>query len=258
MAINEKTWTVVVLCLSFCLFWVTVAPAAEIKVMSVTALKAAVADLAESFDRETGHKIKFTYGNVGFLQQKIGAGERADIFILSDVAIDGLAKKGMVVDGTRTDLARIGIGVAVREGAPLPDISTPEALKNTLLSAKSLVYMDPAKGGTSAIHFAKVLEQLGIANALKTKTLLWPSGYAAEALVQGKAEICVHNISEILAVKGVTLVGPLPRQVQKVTTYSGGLVAGSASLEAAKAFLQFLTSPRARAKFAAVGMDYKE
>jgi len=234
------------------------AMSAEINVMSAGAVKAAVTELAKEFQRETGHGVTFTFATVGALQQKITAGERADLFIMSDTAIEDLIKKGVVVSGSKTDIARVGIGVAVREGTPLPDISTPEALKKTLLSARSLVYMDPSKGGSSGIHFAKVVDQMGIADALKDRTVLWPSGYAAEALLKGEAEICVHQISEILAVRGVALVGPLPSELQKVTRYSAGLVTGAASPDAAKAFIRFLTAPSARSKFSAVGLDYTE
>ena len=174
--------------------------AAEITVLSAGAVKPAVADLAEAFGRETGHEVKFTFGTVGTLQQKIAAGERADLFFMTDVAIEELARKSIVVSGTRTDIARVGIGIGVREGASKPDISTLEALKQTLLSTKSLVYMDPARGGTSGIYFAGVLERLGIADAVKAKTTLWPAGHAAEPVAKGEVEIVVHNISEILAV----------------------------------------------------------
>ncbi len=232
--------------------------AAEIKVMSAGAVKPAVTALAGVFRQDTGHEVKFTFETVGTLQKKILAGERADLFILSDTGIEDLIRDGIVMTGARTDVARVGIGVAVREGTPAPDISTPDALKKTLLSAKSVVYMDPSKGGSSGIHFAKVLERLGIAEQMKKKTVLWPSGYAAEALLKGETEICIHQISEILAVKGVTLVGPLPRELQKITIYSAGLAAGAASPDASKAFIRFLTSPAARSKFAAVGLDYKE
>jgi len=232
--------------------------AAEIHVMSAGAVKVAVTELAKDFQKEKGHEVKFTFATVGALQQKIAAGERADLFIMSDTAIEDLIKKGVVASGSKTDIARVGIGVAVREGKPLPEISTPEAVKKALLSAKSLVYMDPSKGGSSGIHFAKVVELMGIADALRNKTVLWPSGYAAEALLKGEAEICIHQISEILAVKGVTLVGPLPKEIQKVTIYSAGLVNGAATPDAAKSFIQFLMTPSARPKFVAVGLDYKE
>ena len=232
--------------------------AAELTAMSAGAAKPAVMDLAETFRRETGHVVQFTFATVGTLQQKVAAGEMADIFIMTDAAIDDLARKGIVAAGTRTDLGRVGIGVAVREGAAVPDISTPEALKQTLLSAKSLVYVDPAKGGTSGIHFAGVLERLGIAEAVKAKTTLLPGGYVVEPVAKGEIELGVHQISEILAVKGVRLVGPLPRALQKITIYSAGLAARTAAPDAARTFIAFLTSPAAKSKFIAVGLDYKE
>ena len=133
-----------------------------------------------------------------------------------------------------------------------------EALKQTLLAAKSLVYVDPARGATSGVHFAGVLERLGIADQVKGKTILIPTGFAAEVVAKGEAEICVHQISEILPVKGVTLVGPLPRDLQKVTIYSGGLAARAAQPEAARAFLAFLTRPAFKSKLAAAGLDYRE
>src|SRR5438445_10029828 len=113
-----------------------------------------------------------------------------------------MARQGAVTPGTRTDIARTGMGVGVREGAPKPDISTPEAFKQTLLAAKSIVYVDPAQGATSGIHFASVLQRLGIAEAVKAKTKLVPGGYPAELVAKGEAELVAHQISEILPVKG--------------------------------------------------------
>jgi molybdate transport system substrate-binding protein len=233
------------------------AGAAEIKVLSAGAVKAVVPELADAFQRETGHTVQLTFDTAGALRQR-AVSEPADALIITDAAIDDLIRQGVVAAGTRTDLARVGIGVAVRQGAPLPDISTAEALKRTLLSAKSLVYVDPARGATSGIHFAGVLQRLGIADAVKDKTVLWPGGFAAEAVAKGQAELCVHQISEILPVAGVTLVGPLPKELQKVTTYSAGLAARSAAPEATRALLAFLARPEFKAKFAAAGLDYRE
>jgi molybdate transport system substrate-binding protein len=232
--------------------------AAEIRVFSAGAMKTMITELAEAFRQETGHTVLITAGTVGALRQKAAAGEPADVFILSDVAIDDLSRQGLVVPGTRTDLARTAIGVGVKEGAPRPDISTPEALKQTLLAVKSFVYIDPASGGTSGIHFAGVLQRLGIADAVKDKALLWPGGLAAEAVVKGQAELVVHQISEILPVKGVTLVGPLPKELQKVTTYSAGLAAKSAMSDVARTFIAYLARPVLRPKFEAAGLDYRE
>jgi molybdate transport system substrate-binding protein len=231
--------------------------AAELAVLSAGAVRAIVSDLADIFRQETGHTVAITPGTVGVLRQKLAAGAPADVVIVSDTALDELARQGAVVAGSRRDIARTAIGVAVKEGAPRPDISTPDALKRALLEAKSIVYVDPAQGATSGIHFAGVLKRLGIADAVKDKTVLWPGGYAAEALLQGKAELCVHQISELLPVKGVTLVGPLPAELQKLTVYSAGLSTGSASPEAARAFIEFLARPAFKARFAAAGLDYQ-
>jgi molybdate transport system substrate-binding protein len=146
----------------------------------------------------------------------------------------------------------------VRDGAPRPDISTSDALKQALLAAKSITYVDPAQGATSGIHFADVLQKLGIADAVKSKTTLVPGGYPAELVAKGEVEMVVHQISEIVPVRGVTLLGPLPKDVQKVTTYSAGIAKKSASPEAARAFVAFLTSPTVKAKLAAAGLDYRQ
>jgi len=226
------------------------AQAAEVRVLSAGAVRAIVTDLAEEFRRETGHTVALAFGTVGAIRQKLTAGESADVVIMSDVAIDEMTRQGAVIPGTRTDIARTGMGIAVREGAPKPDISTPEALTQTLRAARSLVYVDPAQGGTSGIHFAGVLERLGIAEAVKAKTRLVPGGYPAE--------LVAHQISEIVPVKGVALVGPLPKDLQKITTYSAGLAARSAVPEAARAFIAFLARPAFKSRFAAAGLDYRE
>jgi molybdate transport system substrate-binding protein len=238
--------------------WTSAAGAAEIKVLSAGAMKSLVTELGEAFKQETGHTLSMTFGPVGAQSKQLASGEAADMVVLTDVAIDQLEGQGLVVAGSRVDIARVGVGVAVREGGPRPDISTPEAFKQTLLAAKSLVYVDPARGATSGIHFASVLQRLGIAEAVKSKTILIPTGFAAEVVARGEAEICVHQISEILPVKGVTLVGPLPRELQKVTIYSGGLATKAAAPEAARAFLAFLTRPAFKPKLAAAGLDYRE
>ena len=233
------------------------AEAAEIIVLSAGAVKPVVPELVELFKQETGHTVKLTFDTVGALRKRATT-EPADLLIMSDVAIDDGIKQGIVVAGTRMDLARVGVGVAVKQGAPMPDISSTEAFKRTLLAARSIVYNDPAIGATSGIHFAAVLQRLGIADQVKDKTVLWKGGYAAEALVTGQAELCVHQISEILPVKGVVLVGPLPKDVQKITVYSAGLAAKTTNAEAARTLLVFLARPAFKPKFVAAGLDYKE
>jgi molybdate transport system substrate-binding protein len=234
------------------------AQAAEFTVLSAGAMKTIVIELAEEFRRQTGHTMKATFSPVGVQRKKLEAGERADVVILSDTVIDQLAGQGLVRAGSRTDLARTGMGVCVRQGAPLPDISTAEAFKQSLLAAKSIVYVDPAQGATSGVHFAGVLQRLGIAEAVKSKTVLVPGGFAADVVAKGEAEMCVHQISEIVPVAGATLVGPLPRDLQKVTTYSAGLPASAEVPDVARAFIAFLTRPESKARLAAAGLDYRE
>jgi molybdate transport system substrate-binding protein len=233
--------------------------AAEIKVLSAGAMKAMVTELGAEFTRETGHTLALTTGTVGQLRDKILAGEAADVVVMSDTAIDQLIGQGHLARGSRVDIARTGIGVAVREGAPKPDIATPEAFKQALLSAKSIAYVDPASGATSGIYFASVLQRLGIADAVKSKTVLRTGGgYVAELVARGEAELAVHQISEIIPVKGATLVGPLPRDLQKVTVYSVALPARGTTTEPAKAFVEFMARPAFKARLAAAGLDYKD
>ena len=234
------------------------AEAAEVKVLSAGAVRAVITEVADIFAKESGHSVKGTFGTVGVVRGKLAAGEPADVVIATDAAIDEMIKQGLVVAGTRTDVARAGVGIGVREGASRPDISTPEAFKQTLLGAKSIVYVDPAQGATSGIHFASVLKRLGIDDQVKDKSILWPGGYAAEAVQKGQAEIVVHQISEIMPVKGVTLVGPLPKELQKITIYSAGLATKATAPEAARAFVNFLTTASIKAKFAAAGLDFRE
>jgi molybdate transport system substrate-binding protein len=150
------------------------------------------------------------------------------------------------------------MGVGVRDGAPQPDISSVDAFKRALLEAKSIVYVDPASGATSGVHFASVLQKLGIADAVKPKTKLVPGGYPAELVAKGEIDLVVHQISEIVPVKGVTLVGPLPKELQKITVYSAGLAAKSTNAELARGFMTFLTRPTFKPKLAEAGLDYKE
>src|SRR5438445_309103 len=193
-------------------------------------------ELGEAFTKETGHTLTIASDTGGGLKRKVEAGEKADVLIAPDAVMDALAKSNHVVAGTRADIAKTAIGVAVRAGAPQPDISTVDAFKRALLEARSIVYNDPAIGATSGIHFAAVLERLGIAEAVKPKTVLWKGGYAAEALLNGQAELCVHQISEILPVKGGVLVGPLPAEVSEVTVYAGAMLTSSPSPDAGRAF----------------------
>jgi molybdate transport system substrate-binding protein len=235
--------------------WPSASLAAEVKVLSAGATRTLVRDLAVAFQAETGHTVALTFGTAAVVEQKLVAGEPADVVIVPDEELGDIAGQGLVTLASKVDVGRSGLGVGVREGAPLPDVSTAEALKQTLLKAKSLVYVE---GTTSGRHIAQVLQRLGIAEAVKGKTRLLPGGRPADLVASGEIELVVHRISEILPVRGVKLAGPLPRELQKVTTYSAVLSARSPAPELGRAFIRLATSPAFKARLAAVGLDYRE
>jgi len=229
--------------------------AAEIRVISGGAFKSVLTPMAAAFEKQTGHKVNLTFRTVGQNLKAVEGGETFDVAVLTPGAIDDLAKAGKVVPGSRADLAKTGVGVVVKEGAPKPDIATVDAFKRTLLAAKSVAYIDPAAGGSSGIYVGKLLERLGIAKEVNAKAKLIPGGAVAEHIAKGEAEVGVHQISEILHVHGATLVGPLPAEIQNYTVYSAGLGAGAKESEAAKALIKFLSGPTAAPIIKSKGMD---
>lgn len=234
------------------------AEAAEIKVLSASALKVIVTELGEQFRKESGHVPNLEFATAGNVEKRVLAGETPDIIIATDVQMQGIAEKGLTAGGAPVVIARVGVGVAVKDGTPRPDISSAEALKKTLLEATSVTYPDPAKGGASGIHFAWVIDKLGIAEPIKAKSILGANpDFVCVSVAKGEAAMCVHQISEIMPVKGVTLVGPLPKEVQKVTTFAMAASARAASPDAAGAFARFLVRADHKVKFAAAGLDYK-
>jgi molybdate transport system substrate-binding protein len=230
------------------------ASAADIKVLTAGAFKQVVLALVPEFEKTTGHKVALDNDTVGALVKRIEGGEAFDVAILSSAALDKLAKEGKVAPGA-VALARVGVGVVVKEGAPRPDIATVEAFKRALLAAQSVAYIDPAAGGSSGIYVAGLLERLGIADAVKPKAKLIKGGAVAEHVVAGEAEIGIHQISEILPVKGAVLVGPLPPDIQNYTVYVAGIGAAARDGEAAKALVAFLAGPAAAPVLKAKGME---
>ena len=230
------------------------ATAAEIKVLSAGAYKSVVVAIEPEFEKQSGHKLVIDNDTVGALAKRIEGGEAFDVVIVSPAAVDDLIKKGKVAGGTRQVLARVGIGVMVKEGAPKPDVSTVDAFKKAVLDAKSVAYIDPASGGSSGIYLAGLFEKLGIADAVKPKAKLKQGGYVADLITSGEAELGIHQISEILPAKGVTLVGPLPAEIQNYTTYAAGLSAGARDVAAAKALIQALAGSMAAPVLKSKGM----
>jgi molybdate transport system substrate-binding protein len=232
------------------------AQSADLKVVSGGAFKQVLNALAAQYQKESGNRLDITYQTVGQHLALIRDGkEEFDVAVLTPDAIDGLAKDGKILPGTRTDLAQVGVGVVVKAGAPQPDISTVDAFKRALLAAKSVAYIDPKAGGSSGIYVEGLLVKLGIADQVNAKAVLVHGGAVADHIADGEAEIGVHQISEILPVEGVTLVGPLPADIQNFTTYSAGVGTAAKDDGAARALIKFLSGPHALPIIKAKGMD---
>ena len=231
------------------------AAAAEIKVLTAGAFKQVLVALVPDFEKQTGHKVIVENETVGALTKRIEGGEAFDVAVLTPGAVNDLTGKGKFVAGSRANLARVGVGVMVKAGAPAPDISTVEAFKRALLGAKSVAYIDPASGGSSGIYISGLLDKLGIADQVKPKAKLKQGGYVADLIVKGEAELGIHQISEIVPVKEVTLVGPLPAEIQNYTVYAAGLGASAKDSEAAKALIKALTGPAAADVLKSKGME---
>lgn len=231
------------------------AAAAEIKVLTAGAFKQVLLMLVPDFEKQTGHKVIVQNDTVGALAKRIEGGEVFDLAVLTPAAVNDLSSKGKFVAGSRTNLGRVGVGVVVKEGAPKPDISSVDAFKKALLAAKSVAYIDPAAGGSSGIYVAGLLDRLGVAAEVKPKAKLIPGGAVAEHIARGEAELGIHQISEILPVKGVTLVGPLPADIQNYTVYAAGLGAHGKESEAANSLLKTLSGPAAADVLKSKGME---
>ena len=232
------------------------AEAAEIKVVSGGAFKQVLRPLVAQYGKESGNTVEVAFQTVGQHLKLIQSGEEQfDVAVLTPEAIDSLTKQGKIVPGSRADLAKTGVGVVVKEGAPKPDIGTVEALKQALLAAKSVAFIDPKAGGSSGIYVEKLLDRLGIADAVNAKAVLVQGGEVASHIADGEAEIGIHQISEILPVKGVVLVGPLPAEIQNFTVYAAGVAVAAKDGAAARDFVRFLSGPAALPIIKAKGME---
>lgn len=232
--------------------------AAEVKVLTTGAFKPVVMALVAEFERQSGDTVVVANDTAGALARRIEGGEPFDLVVLTPAALADLTAKGKVAAGSTAPLARVGIGVAVKDGAPRPDIGGVDAFKRALLDAPSVAMIDPAAGGSSGIYLAQLFERLGIADAIKPKAVLVPGGLVAERVVKGEAALAVHQISEILAVKGATLVGPLPSEIQNYTIYAGGIGAAAQQPEAVQKLLRLFSSENARRVLRDKGMEPPE
>jgi molybdate transport system substrate-binding protein len=233
----------------------TFANAADVKVFSTIGVQAALEELTPKFEKESGHKLTITWATAAVLVKRVQGGESADVMVLTRQGLDTMVKEGKATEGPNATFASSAIAVVVKAGTPKPDISTPEAFKQTLLKAKSIAYSNPEHGGASGVYLAKLLEKMGIADEMKARTHYPPpSGNAANLVVSGEAELAIQQEPEVMSVKGVDVVGTLPRDLNNITVYAAGPGAGTTQGDAAQALIKFLHSPEAQAVFKARGL----
>lgn len=224
--------------------------AAEVKVLSTVGMQPATPELFAQFEAATGHKVAVTYGLAAVLRTKFVEGTPADVLILTAPLVDDLVRQGKVAADSKKDVARSGVGVAVKAGAVKPDIATPEALKAAVLAARSIGF---SREGASGVAFAKVLERLGIAEQVRAK-YKDTGTRAGEMLAAGEIDLAAAQIPELLAVRGVEVVGPLPAELQTVTIFAVGIASGAQDVAAARALVDFLASPQAAPVYKAKGL----
>lgn len=228
----------------------------ELKIFSSIGVQSAVEKLVPSMERAAGHRLVMTWATAPMLVKRIEAGETPDAVILSRAAIDTLAARGRLAVDTVVPVASSAVAIAVKAGASKPDISTPEALKLALLGCRCIAYTEPAAGGASGIHFAKLLEHMGIAEVMKSKTKYPPAGgFSASLLLSGEADLAVQQQPELMHVDGAEIVGLLPGDLNVVTEFIAAVAADTAKTEPAKALIAMLRSPTAAAMFRTRGLE---
>jgi molybdate transport system substrate-binding protein len=224
----------------------------EIKMIASGGLKAACLELIPAFERATQHRVAAVWAGSVDIMKRMQAGETFDLVVMPGTAIDELIKLGKVVAGSRVDLARSGIGVAVRAGAPRPDVGSASALKQALLAASSIAYSTSASG----VFLAGLFQRMGIADALKPKIRQSPPGVpVGELIARGEVEIGFQQVSELLPIAGIDYLGPLSADVQHFTTFSGGLHIGAKEPQAAKELIEFIKAPTAAPVIRKSGMQ---
>jgi molybdate transport system substrate-binding protein len=236
----------------------SVASPIEIKVLSTTAMKMVFEELSRGFERDTGNRLNVSLGPSLPLEKRVDEGEVADVAILTAPGAKDLMARGKIVAGSTADIARSYIGIAVPKGAPRPDISSEEGFKRAMLAAKSVALSKPVGGGASGVHMAKVFEQLGITAAMVAKAKYGAGGAAGLAglvVLRGEADIGIQQMAELIAVDGIDVVGPLPPDLQMVTTFTGTIPATASHPEAGRALIGYLTTPAAKAVIKAKGLE---
>ena len=234
------------------------AQAVELHALITTAMKDAVDELVPRFAHDTGNTVAMSFGPSGGVARRFLGGEPADVIVIGSDALDGLIRQGKVLSGA-TAIARTGIGICVKKGAPHPDVSTPDALKGALLAAKTVGYTAPAGGGVTAAPILRVFERLGIGEQVAAKTRLaagGPNGRVSVLVSSGEAEIGLQQVSELMTNPEVDVIGMLPPELQQITTYAAGITADAKEAAAGRALIGFLTSPPATAVYKTKGLAF--
>ena len=231
------------------------AAAADLKILSAGAFKPVLVALQPAFEQQTGHHLVIVNDTAGGLEKRVKAGEPFDVVFSSRPSLLAMSQAGRLASEPATPVGRVGIGVAVRKGAPLPDISSVEAFRALLVNARSVAYIDPAAGGSSGIYLDRLFERWGIAPQVRAKAVLVPGGLVATRVVDGSAEVAIHQISEILAVPDAVLVGPVPAEIQNYTVYGGALSAATTQGAAGRELLAALKSAKGLEILQARGME---
>jgi molybdate transport system substrate-binding protein len=226
--------------------------APEVEVLSTLALMGVLRELAPGYEQATGTRVAAAFAPTAALLERIGAGEAADVAVLTAAAIDELTRDGVLAVGSRIDLARSVVGVAVRAGAPKPDIGSAAAFTRALLDARSVAY---SRAGASGIFFADLIRRLGIADEVNAKATVIPSGLTGELAARGEVEIAIQQVSELMEVAGIDIVGPLPAELGGATVFSGAVFSASARKGAGVALLRFLSAPGATSVYRRKGLD---
>ncbi len=229
--------------------------AADIRVLSAGAIKPSLVEVVAAFEKDTGHKVRLENDTAGALARRVEAGEKFDVVIVTAAGLKNLVASGKLESASAMSVARCGIGVAVKQGAPLPKIATVEEFRNTLLSARAIAHIDPTAGGSSGIYLSKLFDTWGIADRIRAKAVLVPGGLTAERLVTGEADIALQQLSELLVVPSAQYVGPLPAEIQHFTEYGAGVSTASTEPVAARAFLAAMKSDAAKAIMRKGGLE---
>lgn len=238
------------------------AQATEVKVLSAIGMRQVMLDVGPKFERATGYKLAIAFDSTGVMAKRVASGEQVDVVLINRSAIGILEKDGKVIASSVTPIAASVAAVAVRRGAAKPDISSPEAFRRMLLSARSVARPSPSVGGSSGDHIAKVLEQLGIAEQVNSKSVIVMTGTAGqiadspgEAVAKGKAEVALHQLQELMAVPGLEMAGPFPGELQGSFVFSAALGTNAREAAGGNALIEFLRTPAARGVIEAKGMD---